>query len=125
MSLQNLALIIFTSFLTATGNLLLRRSVTQIELLLGTTQQVLDTVWSLVFNKSFSLGIAFYIVATAMWIYVLSRQPIGLSYPTFVTCAFLFVTLGATFSLGETLTMHKLVGMGLMLAGIIYVSVTQ
>ena len=125
MRLSNLALIILTSILTATGNLLLRKGVSRIELLFGTSEQTLRSVRQLVFTPTFMLGVVSYLIATALWVYVLSRQPIGLSYPIFVACAFLFVTLGATLLLGESLTTNKLIGMGLMLAGIVYVSIAR
>lgn len=125
MNLQNLSLIVLTSLLTATGNLLLRKSVTNTALLAGSVEQTLWNLLHLLRDTTFVLGVVSYIIATFMWLVVLSKQPIGLSYPVFVTCAFLFVTIGATLGLGETLSVHRLIGIALMLAGIVYVSVVQ
>jgi len=124
-NLQNLLLIVLTSLLTATGNLLLRKSVTNTTLLAGSVEQTLWNLLHLLRDSTFVLGVVSYIIATFMWLVVLSKQPIGLSYPVFVTCAFVFVTVGATLGLGESLSIHRLIGIALMLAGIGYVSVVR
>ncbi len=122
MTLQNFVLIVVTSLLMACGNLVLKWSIAQTGFQLGNTNEAIQTVSRLISQPAFWVGVLFYSIATVLWLVILSKQSISLSYPIFVTCAFVFVTLGASLVFQEPLTLHRLLGIALMIAGIAYVS---
>lgn len=122
MTSQNFVLILFTSLLMASGNLALKWGIAQAEFQLSTIDEAIQTISRLLCQPAFWCGFFFYSIATVLWLLILSKQSISLSYPVFVTCAFVFVTVGASIFFQEALTLHRLIGIVLMIAGIAYVS---
>ena len=61
------------------------------------------------------------ISAMALWVYVLGRHHLSHAYPVFVGLGFINITLVAKFYLDEPIGATRLIGTGLILAGIVVV----
>lgn len=68
------------------------------------------------------LGVLFYGLAALVWFYALSITEVSTGYPLLVGLTFALVTLGAVVLFKESLSPLKIVGIGLILAGIVIVA---
>lgn len=62
-------------------------------------------------------GLGMYGAATVLWLFILSRVPLSLAYPT-QSLAYLFAVAGAYYIFHEPLTAAKITGCLLILAGV-------
>jgi multidrug transporter EmrE-like cation transporter len=70
----------------------------------------------------FLLGLFCYVAATVVWLHVVSRENLGVRCPLPMNLTFLLVTSGAVcFFLGP-LSLQKIIGLGLILAGVALLS---
>jgi multidrug transporter EmrE-like cation transporter len=76
----------------------------------------------LLFDRVFALGFIGYFAAALLWFKVLASEPLSIAYPAFVATTYVLVTGGAVLFLHETLSMRKVVGLAIILAGIAVVS---
>jgi multidrug transporter EmrE-like cation transporter len=56
--------------------------------------------------------------ASFAWLYVVARLPLTIAFPVYIGVTFLFVVAGSWLFLGETMSSPRLLGVGLILAGI-------
>ena len=73
------------------------------------------------FNAWILLGLICYGIGTALWIFALSKASLTLVYP-FTALTFVLVYGAGIFLLGEATSWPKLVGVGLVLAGLFLIS---
>ena len=92
------------ALLITTSELLLKKGATHGALLSGWT-------W---------LGILTYILSFASWLYVLRHLPLSIAYGL-ITIVQVLVPLGAWIFLGETISMHRWIGIGCVLCGTLLV----
>jgi len=62
-------------------------------------------------------GMVLYAVATILWLFVLSRVPLSIAYPT-QSIAYLLGVIGAFVWFGEPITVWKVLGCLLIMAGV-------
>ncbi len=65
-------------------------------------------------------GLALYGFGAVLWLMVLSKAPLSMAYPL-VSLGFIFVALLSWSVLGETLPLTRILGIGLILAGVVLV----
>jgi multidrug transporter EmrE-like cation transporter len=65
-------------------------------------------------------GIGTYLLSFACWLYVLRRMPLSIAYGL-ISIVQVLVPLGAWFFLGETISPHRWLGIGLVLIGTLLV----
>jgi uncharacterized membrane protein len=63
-------------------------------------------------------GAGIYVMATCLWIYILSRSDINYVYPI-QSLTFLFVAIAATTFLEETVPLNRWVGIFIILVGVL------
>lgn len=68
------------------------------------------------------LGAAFYAASFGVWLLALRRHEVTLLYPIFVGLGFIGVALAASLVLDESLTLPRVLGMGVILAGVVLVT---
>ncbi len=68
-------------------------------------------------NPAIAIGLLLYLCGTVLWIYVLSREKLVVTY-AFTALTFVLVYLGAVLALGESLTLKAGSGVLLVLAGL-------
>ena len=69
-------------------------------------------------------GIVLYIGSFLMWLKLLQIMDISVVYPVFVAAAFIIVTIAAILIFGEKVNATRLVGIGVVVAGIAIVSIS-
>lgn len=118
MTHRGLILVLISALLTVAANLLLRQGVTAaggFSLSIGGLGR---GIIHLLRQPLFDAGVFLYGLASLVWFSVISTEDLSSSYPLLVSLTFLFVTLGAVAFFGETLSIRKLVGLLMILAGI-------
>ena len=76
-------------------------------------------VWSQIFFVS--LGVALYVGSFALWMMILTTNPLSTAYPVAIGLTLVFTTLVAGFLLHENIGLGKLAGIALILLGIILI----
>jgi drug/metabolite transporter (DMT)-like permease len=71
---------------------------------------------SIVGEKFVFLGLAAYLISAALWLVVLSREELSFAYPL-IGIGYIFVAILAYFLFGEALTILRLLGIILIVAG--------
>ena len=125
MTSRGLLLVVLVAVLQVSGNLLLRAGVIGA----GGMSLGLATLFTdlrrLFLNPVFDLGVLLYAAASLVWFGVVSSETLSSSYPILVSLSFLFVTAGATVFFHETLTVQKIIGIGILFVGILLVSTAK
>lgn len=75
------------------------------------------------FSLDIWVGVALYILAFAWLMVIISRVEVSRFYPIAVGLNIVFVTLGGLLLLQEAVTLQKLTGIALVIAGVILVSI--
>ncbi|MBI4101541.1 MAG: hypothetical protein HY443_01075 [Candidatus Nealsonbacteria bacterium] len=89
---------------------------------LGVTGKIHDfsSFWLAVMTPQVLLGAAIYLVATVVWIYILSKYQYHLVYPLF-SLSFVLGLLASRFILHEQVGLVSWVGVGVITLGIIII----
>lgn len=80
-----------------------------------------DQVWAYALSAYVWLGLVMYGVGAVLWLFVLSRFELSLAYP-FVSLSFVMVAALSAVFLGEHLSILRLLGVALIVAGSILVA---
>ena len=123
MSTTGLILVLFTAGLTMAANLMLRAGIDAAGgVSLGGATQIFRALLNLFMQPFFSAGFTVYFLASVLWFRVVATEPLSLAYPTLVGLTFALVTAGAIVFFSETLSLRKVVGLAIILAGIAIVA---
>ena len=87
--------------------------------------EVVHALIALFMQPLFSLGFATYFLASVIWFRVVATEPLSLAYPILVSLTFTLVTAGAVLLFSEPLSLRKVVGLAVILAGIAIVSLEK
>jgi len=118
MPAQAVDIALFSAYVAASsfGLLLLKRSLGRLRAVGGATLALSPDTLLL------AVGFALYVVSFALWIRILARLPLSTAYPVAVGLTLAFSTIGAVLLLGERLGALKFVGMLLVFAGCVALS---
>ena len=122
MSLQGILLVVIAALMTVAGNLMMREGVVRAGGMSLAFSTLFRDVSHLARQPLFDLCVLLYGLASLVWFRIVSTENLNSSYPLLVSLTFLFVTLGATVLFREPLPLQKLVGIGVILAGIVLVA---
>jgi multidrug transporter EmrE-like cation transporter len=125
MSTGGLLLTGLAALLTAAGNLAMRAGVVETGGLSMEPSAILREIGQLARQPTFDVGVALYGLASLVWFRIVSTESLSSSYPVLVSITFLMVTAGAGFFFREPLQVQKLVGIGVVLAGIILIATAK
>ena len=73
-------------------------------------------------NIKISAAVACFVVSMVLWVFVLRKMELSLAYPM-VSLGYIFVMLLSYYFLHEQLSLTKLAGTGLIVAGVIVLNV--
>lgn len=123
MSNLGILLVLLTAGLTMGANLLLRAGIDaaggfSVDGAVG----VLRGLGQLFLEPKFTTGFVTYALASIVWFRVVATEPLSVAYPVLVSLTFTLVTGGAVAFFGEPLSVRKVLGLLVILAGIIIVS---
>ena len=123
MTNSNLVAIVFTVFMSALAQVLLKLGAVRIpsQRFSGFNLETLAAFFSVLFSKYIFTGMLIYVFSAAMWIWVLTKVDISLAYP-FVSLSFI-ITLGFGVTLfQEPLTTTKLIGTLVIMVGCVIIA---
>jgi len=122
-------LILLSVFLTSCAQLLFRYAVQGLHL---PGSFSVDGLANSLFSMSgaefliLTLGILFYVISMVSWLFALTRFEVSLAYPM-MSISYVLVFLGAIAipALGETATISKVAGIGLIVIGVSVISINE
>jgi multidrug transporter EmrE-like cation transporter len=91
----------------------------------GSVAGAVQSLVRLFLEPRFSAGFLLYFLASVVWFRVVATEPLSVAYPVLVSCTFTLVTAGAVMFFGEPLTRRQVVGLAVILAGIVLVSIQK
>lgn len=114
MNLAAFSLVLLTAVLMAVANLLIKSGLTDAD----GFRLSWSTALALLRQPAFVSGFLLTGVAALLWIRILATQKLSTSYPLFVSLTYTLITLGAVYFLDEKISIQKLVGLVVIVAGI-------
>ena len=105
-----------SALLTTGGVLLLRRAMS------GVDELSAGTLGSLLLEPAFLGGFVLYAASFVTWLLALRRYEAVVIFPAFVGAGYAGVVLGGRLFLGESLTVTRVAGIAVILAGVALVS---
>jgi multidrug transporter EmrE-like cation transporter len=119
---RGLLLVGLSALLTVASNLMLRGGVTRAGGFALSPVSLVSDLLRLARQPLFVAGLALYATAALVWFRVISTENLNSSYPLLVSLTFVLVTLGATLFFREPVSWQKVLGLGVILAGIVLVA---
>ncbi len=117
-------LLIICVIITPVGNLLLKSGMNECGSIAEAEGGVVQYYGNVFTKWQILLGGVVYIMSALMWMAVLGMMDITAAYPIFISGAFLIVTVAAAILFGEHLSVVRVIGIAIVIAGIFIVSVS-
>jgi multidrug transporter EmrE-like cation transporter len=117
-SMTGLILVFIAAILMGSASLMLRGSIDNIGGFGEDTSRLLQNIFALLLQPMFIIGVIAYGAGTLMWMRVMSTEPLTIGYPILMGIAFVVITSGAAFFFKEAITLPKIIGMALVVAGV-------
>jgi drug/metabolite transporter (DMT)-like permease len=116
MSLINFLLILLNTLMLVSGQFLWKTGLQHNESSFSSIRSLMQ----LMVSPYFLGGLFLYGLATVLWLFILSRVSLGLAYPI-QSLAYIMAVFGAYWIFNEPLSMPKVVGCLLILAGVVFI----
>lgn len=115
-------LLLTSVMLNVTGNILLKKGVTAMGGLSGEKTKLVMELTKAAVTPQILLGLALYGLSFIIWLRVLTFNDLSRSYPIFAAIVFLFTTVGSVVFLQESVSVLRIVGTTIIIAGIFIVA---
>ena len=122
MSKLGLLLLGISVLFTVAANLLLREGVVRANIAEFSWEKLGFFTLALIREPLFIMGAILYGVAAMVWFRVISSEQLSLAYPLLVSFTFILITLGAVIFFRESVSLQKVIGLAIILAGITVVA---
>lgn len=109
-------LILFSVLLNAIAQLVLKKGMGS----LGEGNLILK----IIINPYIIAGMGIYGISILSWLFVLSKVNVSVAYP-FLSIGFIFSSIAAYYVFNEPLTIHKIIGIALICAGLVFLSLSR
>jgi multidrug transporter EmrE-like cation transporter len=121
MSAASFGLILLGVLLNAAAQLLLKAGTNAVGRFEFSAVNILPVGMKLAFEPHIMGGIACYVVSLVVWIMGLSRVEVSIAYPM-LSIGYVLNALAAWYLFGESVTMTRLVGIGVIIIGVYIVA---
>lgn len=121
MNLVSFSLILTGVLLNAAAQLLLKAGTNAIGHFDFHLDNVLPVGLKLAFEPHIFGGLCCYVISVVIWIMALSRVPVSIAYPM-LSIGYIVNAAAAHYLFGESVTMHKLLGIGFIVIGVYLVA---
>jgi len=116
--MQNFLLILANIVLAVSGQLFIKQGMNKVGSFSGAPL-------SQFFIKAFSsplviIGLVLYVISAAIWVMVLSKVDLSFAYPM-LSLGYVLILIFSAIYLGETISILRIVGVLLIIAGIIFI----
>ncbi len=109
MHIKYILLTLLNSAITICGQVLWKMAVTKTE----------GYSYKLLMNPFILLGILTYGLSTVLWLYILSKMPFSIAY-ALTSTTYAFSLFAGYFIFNEAISVYKIIGTTLILAGVIF-----
>lgn len=114
-------LILVGVLLGAAGQLFLKAGTNRVGKFAFRRDNILPIGWKLATEPRIAAGLTCYVIGVAVWIVALSRVEVSIAYPM-VSIGYVVNAIAAWYLFGEAATRSRLVGIGLIAAGVYIVA---
>lgn len=114
-------LILSGVLLNATAQLLLKAGTNAIGSFAFSRENILPIGWQIATQPPIIGGLACYAISVVVWILALSRVEVSIAYPM-LSIGYVVNAIAAWYLFGETLSLIKLVGIGIIILGVYIVA---
>lgn len=126
MSAAGFLMVSLTAALTMSANLLLRGGIDAAGgFSPGNAYELAPALLRLFLQPLFATGFVIYFLASVVWFRVIATEPLSSAYPMLVSLTFTLVTAGAVFFFHEPLSLRKVLGLVIILAGIALIALEK
>lgn len=80
-----------------------------------------SSLWGVLLSPYFLIGGVLYVMATLIWIYLLTKLPLSTLYPL-QSLAYVFGLLAGYFVFNEFISFQKIVGVAIILIGVYFIA---
>lgn len=102
----------------SSGNLLLKKASLQIGKITFVKENLFSEIFKIFTNPFIFLGLSLYVFGFILWIKLLSTQEISKVYPVLVSATITIILIGSSVFFKESLTLLRILGILVILAGI-------
>ncbi|MBM3608393.1 MAG: transporter [Alphaproteobacteria bacterium] len=120
----SLSFILFTVLTNAVAQIMLKRGVIALGPLTAIDGNVIEKLFSILFQPWIFLGLCTFVISMASHLLVLSRVQLSFAYP-FLSLAYVVVAAYAFFAFGEDVGPMRIAGIALICAGTLFISMSS
>jgi|SRR5438445_3777659 len=120
LKMEVLTLILISVLLGVFGQLSMKRGMS-IEGKISLPELFSTRLFSIILNPYVFLGISLYVVATGLWLVVLSTEELSFAYPL-ISLGYVFVAIFSKIFFDENITTFRMVGIVLIVLGTYFVA---
>jgi len=117
MTVAALVFLLAGVLLNAGAQLMLKAGTNELGVLTLTRETWTDTLVQMATQRHFVLGAACYVLSLFVWILGLSRVPVSVAYPL-LSIGYIVNAIAAHYLFGETITVTRWLGVGLIIVGV-------
>jgi len=121
MNLPTFTIVLISVFLSVAAQISLKHGMSNASVKAALSLDATSIFVAIITNLSIIFGLLTYILSAALWLFVLSKVEVSKAYP-FVGLGFLGTMLFAYWLLEEPMTLTKVVGTLLVIAGVALIS---
>ena len=115
---SNISIIILSILISSTAHIFLKKGMMAYTLNATKSDDIISLTWVVGTNPWVMCGMFLHVSALVVWLWALSKVDISFAYP-FLALGYVLVSAMAWFWLGEELNSMKILGMGVIIAGIL------
>ena len=121
MRIFDLLAILISVFLAVVGQLLLKMGMLRVGKFSFNISTLVHQYTRILLNPFVIAGLFAFFISMLIWLYVLSRMELSFAYP-FVALNYVLILFGSYFLLKETITLHKMIGVVVIIIGVYLVA---
>ena len=114
-------LILTSIFLNVAAQLLLKAAMNHIGKFTLSVDHLIPLIWQLMMNPFLIAGLFIYGISLCVWLLVLSRIDVSAAYPM-MSIGFVVNAIGAYYLLNEPLSLTRILGITIIIAGVFLVT---
>jgi drug/metabolite transporter (DMT)-like permease len=120
-NVQSIGMVLASVAFGAVGQLTLKAGMNSIVASYGKLQLSVDALLHMATNPLLIVGIAIFGVSTLLWLFALAKADLSFAYP-FLSLTYLAVLIGGAFLFGDKVTLPRVVGFAVIIAGVFIVA---
>ena len=113
--------ILVSVMLSATGQILLKKGMTQTGAITLSSNQIVSILWRIASNPYVIIGLMIYVCGTVFWLAALSRVDLSYAYP-FASLSYIVMLTASWLLFHENITPVRLLGTLIVALGVLVIS---